>query len=47
MTRPGHDQEPVVCAWGGDGVFTRIVVDGTENGPTDPLPTWCDQFLDN
>jgi len=49
VTRPDQDQEPVVCAWGRDGVFTRIAGDGTvtENGPMDSLPTWCDQFLDN
>ncbi|MDR5673620.1 helicase-related protein [Halalkaliarchaeum sp. AArc-GB] len=49
VTRPDQDQKPVVCAWGRDGVFTRIAGDGTvaENGPMDSLPTWCDQFLDN
>lgn len=49
VTRPDQDQEPIVCAWGRDGVFTRIAGDGTvtENGPMDSLPTWCDQFLDN
>jgi len=49
VTRPGHDQKPVVCAWGQEGAFTRIAGDGTvtENGPMDSLQMWCDQFLDN
>jgi SNF2 family DNA or RNA helicase len=49
VTRPDQDQEPVVCAWERDGVFTRIAGDGTvaESGPTDALPMWCDQFIDN
>jgi hypothetical protein len=46
--RSDNKQEPLVCGWGRDGMFTRVTGDGTvtEIGSIDTLSSWCDHLLE-